>query len=201
MSRIDYEKDLLSSPCPGYIFNKEFCFRQNNLGLEENREDEENGFYSPKNPTFDEDQTKLFLQNQNDSYGDQLLEQDNNIDEKNLPKQESLNKPICQIKLDLISQATKYTTKILGQKTIRNDEEKENKLNQKSKKIKNNQNLNYNENNEITKNCKDKKIQGRKKKEEKEKGNHTKYSEDNIMRKIKSHFFNKFNILLNKSII
>ncbi len=53
----------------------------------------------------------------------------------------------------------------------------------------------------LQKMAKPKKIQGRKKKEEKEKGNHTKYSEDNIMRKIKSHFFNKFNILLNKSII
>ena len=44
------------------------------------------------------------------------------------------------------------------------------------------------------------KQKGRKKKDQKEKGSHTKYSEDNIMRKIKSNFLNYCYNLLNKSL-
>lgn len=43
-----------------------------------------------------------------------------------------------------------------------------------------------------------KKKGGRKKKDEKEKGDHTKFSQDNLMRKIKSHFLDYVHYLLNK---
>ena len=42
---------------------------------------------------------------------------------------------------------------------------------------------------------------GRKKKEVIEKGNHTKFTDDNMMRKIKCHFFNYINCSLNDSLI
>jgi len=42
---------------------------------------------------------------------------------------------------------------------------------------------------------------GRKKKEVVEKGNHTKFTDDNMMRKIKCHFFNHINSSLNSSLI
>ena len=41
---------------------------------------------------------------------------------------------------------------------------------------------------------------GRKKKEVKEKGDHTKFKDDNMMRKIKCHFFNHINYILNDSL-
>ena len=196
-----YEKNEFYSPIP--FFNQELDFSQDNLGPEENREDEQNGSFSLKTPNFDE--TKLYFQNEIDFYADRFSEEDNNLDEKNLAKTECLLKPISQINLGLINPNTKYTTNILSQKTKGNDEElvekKEDILNKKSKKnIKNNQNLNFIENNKITKNGKEKK-KGRKKKEEKEKGDHTKDSYDNIMRKIKTHFLNQLNKFLNRIVI
>ena len=46
-----------------------------------------------------------------------------------------------------------------------------------------------------------KKSRGRKKKDVIEKGNHTKFTDDNMMRKIKCHFFNYINNSLNNSLI
>ena len=187
-----YDNDFCNEP------NKEFCLPQNYLESEENGENEENKFYMAQNPIFYEDQSKLGFQKETEFYGDKLNEDDNNnLEQQNWANQEFFKKPIEPNKLDLMSPTTKYSTKLIGNKTKRNDDElmveKQDQLN--------NQDLNIIGINENTKNDDKKKTQGRKKKTEKEKGDHTKHSEDNIIRKIKSHFFNKFHILLNKSII
>lgn len=88
---------------------------------------------------------------------------------------------------------TKVTTKTLGLKRKRDDEE----ITFGFKNIyEPEMDFEYFENNKKLK----KVSQGRKKKEEKEKGNHTKYSLDNIMRKIKSNFMDFCHKILNRSI-
>ena len=86
---------------------------------------------------------------------------------------------------------TKVTTKTLGFKRKRDEEEFTFGFNMYEPNL----DFKYFENNK-----KSKKVQGRKKKDEKEKGNHTKYSNDNIMRKIKSNFMDFCHKLLNRSI-
>ena len=85
---------------------------------------------------------------------------------------------------------TKMTTNFIGQKTKRSNDGYD--LAKESKNIKN---LENEFNNEKTKST-----QGRKKKEVIDKGNHTKYAEDNIMRKIKSYFLTLSHNLLNESL-
>ena len=88
---------------------------------------------------------------------------------------------------------TKVTTKTLGLKRKREDEEFTFGFNNIYEPE---MDFEYFENNKNLK----KVSQGRKKKEEKEKGNHTKYSLDNIMRKIKSNFMDFCHKILNRSI-
>ena len=95
------------------------------------------------------------------------------------------NKYISNIK-------TKVTTKTLGLKRNRDEEELTFGINNIY-----GPNLDF-EN--IVNKKKSKKTQGRKKKEEKEKGDHTKHSSDNIMRKIKSNFMDFCHKLVNRSI-
>jgi len=90
---------------------------------------------------------------------------------------------------------TKVTTKTLGLKRKREDDEQ---ITFGFKDYESNLDFKYSEYYENNKNSK--KTQGRKKKDEKEKGNHTKYSFDNIMRKIKSNFMDFCHKLLNRSI-
>ena len=86
---------------------------------------------------------------------------------------------------------TKVTTKTLGLKRKRDEDEFTFGFNKYEPEL----DFEYFENNKNLK-----KTQGRKKKDEKEKGNHTKYSFDNIMRKIKSNFMDFCHKLLNRSI-
>ena len=87
---------------------------------------------------------------------------------------------------------TKVTTKTLGLKRKRDEDEFTFGFNKYELEL----DFEYFENNKNLQ----KKAQGRKKKEEKDKGNHTKYSFDNIMRKIKSNFMDFCHKLLNRSI-
>ena len=184
---------------PSYQNIYEFEFEQHGLFAENNRDDNKNEL------NFQQPNPIIFNKKENEFFGDKLLEVDNNLELQILPNKDAFNKKIDQSKQNLINSTTKNTTKLLAHKTKRNNdvfgEEKETKLNKKSKKVKNiKNNINYIENNEFTKIGEKKNIQGRKKKEEKDKGNHTKNSEDNIMRKIKSNFMSFCHELINRSL-
>ena len=182
-----------------YQNNFPFDFSQNNLYTEFDGGDDKTGLnFQQPNPIID-------IKKENDNYGDKLLEVENNLTLQILSKKDDFNK-YDQSKFNSNS-ITKHTTKALGRKTKRNDdylgEGIETELNNKTKKIKQlkiTKNCHTIEINEFKKNGEEKKIQGRKKKEEKDKGNHTKDSEDNIMRKIKSNFLDFSHKLINKSL-
>lgn len=122
----------------------------------------------------------------------------NNQDEKYVNRNYEDNKPqkeietffedgkIKEYKTNFSNTKTKIATQFLQKKTKRSKEDTE--------KTKNN--INGLGDGSAPK----KSNQGRKKRDEKDKGNHTKFSEDNIMRKIKSYFLNNTHSLLNESI-
>lgn len=78
-------------------------------------------------------------------------------------------------------------------------------LGNKRKRSNNNNKISESDSNKSTKLSNDnenqKKNMGRKKKEEIFKGNHTKFTDDNVIRKIKCHFLNYINNTLNSSLI
>jgi hypothetical protein len=82
---------------------------------------------------------------------------------------------------------------LLGNKTQRTDEKKEKNKKRDVFEI----NKSTSTNNESINN---KSNRGRKKKDVIEKGNHTKFTDDNMMRKIKCHFLNSINNKLNNSL-
>ena len=102
--------------------------------------------------------------------------QDENLDVSNLDAPESKKEPIKNLLENHFTNGdikTKATSNILGIKTKRTEE--------------------------VTFGNEMKKNQGRKKKTEKDKGKHNKFSEDNLMRKIKSHFLDYIHNRLNNS--
>jgi len=102
--------------------------------------------------------------------------QDENLDVSNLDAPESKKEPIKNLLENHRTNGdikTKATSNILGIKTKRTEE--------------------------VTFGNEMKKNQGRKKKTEKDKGKHNKFSEDNLMRKIKSHFLDYIHNRLNNS--
>ena len=84
---------------------------------------------------------------------------------------------------------TRYKTSLSNIKVIYNEASESNQTSNDDDNDKNN--------NESFSN---KKSRGRKKKDVIEKGNHTKFTDDNMMRKIKCHFFNHINNSLNNSL-
>ena len=143
-----------------------------------------NNFIDSPKQNLTEEKDEIFREKENNSQDDILkLEENDDLDNLPLLKEENYFYKILEIpKIDLGNTKTKYTTKILGQKTKRSD-------------IENTENIKNEQNNGIIK-----KKQGRKKKEELNKGSHNKQSEDNIMRKIKSYFLNYCHNLLNESL-
>ena len=161
----------------------------------------------PKNLNYNEYNDQEYNQNENDSYfrenviiptyepeiqimkyenekeneypKDEIYEENDNFVSE-IKKEDNIeNKLVGDYRTKISNENTKMTTKTLGKKTKRTTNEEEEKTNNYKAKTS---------------------LQGRKKKEEKEKGNHTKFSEDNMMRKIKSYFLNFCHNLLNESI-
>ena len=120
---------------------------------------------------------------ENESNYDDKYEENNAIAKNNCEKK-IINEPIT----NLANDKTKISTNFLKKKTKRNNDDCD-----ISNERANNLEIEFNYE-------KKKSTQGRKKKEEKDKGNHTKFSEDNIMRKIKSYFLTLSHNLLNESL-
>ena len=115
---------------------------------------------------------------------DERYEEDNNILAKDNNIKPLINEYNTYLQNDITK--TKMTTNLLNKKTKRSNGDCD---------------MSNEKTNSFEKNDEKKKTkQGRKKKEEKEKGNHTKYSDDNIMRKIKSKFLTLSHNLLNESL-
>jgi hypothetical protein len=116
------------------------------------------------------------------------------------------NKPKTRYKTSLSKLKIIYNETSESNQTSNGDENDKNKCNEflgkKIKREKNSKDIfeickSTSTNNESFSN---KKNRGRKKKDVIEKGNHTKFTDDNMMRKIKCHFFNHINNSLNNSL-
>jgi hypothetical protein len=114
----------------------------------------------------------------NEYQKDEIYEENDNFVSEIKKENNIENKSVSNNRTKISNENTKMTTKALGKKTKRTTSKEEKTNNYKEKTS----------------------LQGRKKKEEKDKGNHTKFSEDNMMRKIKSYFLNFCHNLLNESI-
>ena len=151
-----------------------------------NQEDNQNENYSyfireqVNIPTYEPEipVVKNENENENEYPKDDIYEENDNFVSEIKKENNIENKLVSDYRTKISNENTKMTTKTLGKKTKRttNEEEKTNNYKEKTS------------------------LQGRKKKEEKDKGNHTKFSEDNMMRKIKSYFLNFCHNLLNESI-
>ena len=190
------------SPIPNNI---NYTFQNNYQEDNDSNEKEiDNYLFSPKQSFFNE-KIQTFKEKDIDFQEDRLNFDGNNcFAPPPLTKEKYVINKVHEISFfDPGKSVTKASTGFLGNKTKRKineiDEKFQNKNLEKIKIIKN-ENIFF----EKTKNTiiiePDKKPQGRKKKDKLEKGYHTKTSEDNIMRKIKTSFINFFHNLLNKSL-
>jgi hypothetical protein len=159
-------------------YEKEF----NNFELKEDTysNKNENSFFYDKQLNSIEEQSFGKIDNSNNENKDDIFVCYDSIQCETPFERQEIPKPIVDNISKLANTKTKACTKtqksILGKKTKRIEEKTVTTIKEK------NQNL------------------GRKKKEDKIKGNHTKHSEDNIMRKIKSKFLNYMNVIVNESI-
>ena len=142
---------------------------------------ENDAFFMNNMQTFEEEKPEYI---ENESNLDEKYEGDNISFAKENCEKKSINEP----KTNLANVQTKMTSNFINKKTKRNNDICD-IPNEKTKSLENEYNYE-----------KKKSAQGRKKKEEKDKGNHTKFSEDNIMRKIKSYFLTLSYNLLNESL-
>jgi hypothetical protein len=153
-----------------------------------NQEDNQNENYSyfireqVNIPTYEPEIPVVKNENENENENeypkDDIYEENDNFVSEIKKENNIENKLVSDYRTKISNENTKMTTKTLGKKTKRTTNEEEKTNNYKAKTS----------------------LQGRKKKEEKDKGNHTKFSEDNMMRKIKSYFLNFCHNLLNESI-
>ena len=153
-----------------------------------NQEDNQNENYSyfireqVNIPTYEPEIPVVKNENENENENeypkDDIYEENDNFVSEIKKENNIENKLVSDYRTKISNENTKMTTKTLGKKTKRNTNEEEKTINYKEKTS----------------------LQDRKKKEEKDKGNHTKFSEDNMMRKIKSYFLNFCHNLLNESI-
>jgi hypothetical protein len=151
-----------------------------------NQEDNQNENYSyfireqVNIPTYEPEIPIMKNENENENEypKDEIYEENDNFVSEIKKENNIENKSVSDNRIKISNENTKMTTKALGKKTKRTTSKEEKTNNYKEKTS----------------------LQGRKKKEEKDKGNHTKFSEDNMMRKIKSYFLNFCHNLLNESI-
>ena len=153
-----------------------------------NQEDNQNENYSyfireqVNIPTYEPEIPIMKNENENENENeypkDDIYEENDNFVSEIKKENNIENKLVSDYRTKISNENTKMTTKTLGKKTKRTTSKEEKTNNYKEKTS----------------------LQGRKKKEEKDKGNHTKFSEDNMMRKIKSYFLNFCHNLLNESI-
>ena len=153
-----------------------------------NQEDNQNENYSyfireqVNIPTYEPEIPVVKNENENENENeypkDDIYEENDNFVSEIKKENNIENKLVSDYRTKISNENTKMTTKTLGKKTKRTTNEEEKTINYKAKTS----------------------LKGKKKKEEKDKGNHTKFSEDNMMRKIKSYFLNFCHNLLNESI-
>ena len=153
-----------------------------------NQEDNQNENYSyfireqVNIPTYEPEIPVVKNENENENENeypkDDIYEENDNFVSEIKKENNIENKSVSDNRIKISNENTKMTTKALGKKTKRTTNEEEKTNNYKAKTS----------------------LQGRKKKEEKDKSKHTKFSEDNMMRKIKSYFLNFCHNLLNESI-
>ena len=153
-----------------------------------NQEDNQNENYSyfireqVNIPTYEPEIPVVKNENENENENeypkDDIYEENDNFVSEIKKENNIENKSVSDNRIKISNENTKMTTKALGKKTKRTTSKEEKANNYKTKTS----------------------LQGRKKKEEKDKSKHTKFSEDNMMRKIKSYFLNFCHNLLNESI-
>ena len=149
-----------------------------------------NPFINDLNNSFDSIDSNLY-ENKLDLVKDKNAFRDDILNQTIVPKENNFDN--YGIKMD--QSTTKFTDKLSGNKRNRCKENvSQKKKGQKTRKEKEV----YIEINTINNENKNK--MGRKKKDDINKGIHTKYSADNIIRKIKSNFFSFIHNLLNKSL-
>ena len=149
-----------------------------------------NPFINDLNNSFDSIDSNLY-ENKLDLVKDKNAFRDDILNQTIVPKENNFDN--YGIKMD--QSTTKFTDKFSGNKRNRCKEKvSQKKKGQKTRKEKEV----YIEINTISNENKNK--MGRKKKDDINKGIHTKYSADNIIRKIKSNFFLFIHNLLNKSL-
>ena len=170
------------------IYSNENCYSPTIYNNFSNISLNELDTFIPKFTYDNEDSNILFSEHKRDLFKDELLNKEKESQNKNFLKNIHLE---SQIKKDVTSKNndfkqysiepnTKNSSKILGNKIRINFDEIEISENENKNKIE--------------------KQKGRKRKGEIDKGIHNKYSEDNIMRKIKSYFVNYCYNLLNRSL-
>ena len=161
---------------------------------------ENNCFNENQIISLEEKPIDQFDNNENENKDDILFLEDINKCQTPPEKEKVPNLIIEKITNAKTKVSTKAQMTTLGNKRRRTKEKEEKRENEEKEENEEKGENEEKEENEENEEKEKKKNLGRKKREEKNKGNHTKHSEDNIMRKIKSKFLNYMNIIRNKNI-